>query len=72
MDDLEKQKGTSSMLLQALKIISKPSLNSNWGDSSEMLQIDDMCPMWPWNLMDDIEKQLGTSSMLLQYLGIIS
>ena len=37
MDDLDKQKGTSSMLLQALSIISKPSVNSNWSDSPETL-----------------------------------
>ena len=29
-NDLEKQKGTSSMLLQASCIISQPSVNSNW------------------------------------------
>ena len=29
-DDLQKQYGTSSMLLQAFCIISKPSVNSNW------------------------------------------
>ena len=37
MDNLDKQKGTSSMLLQALSIISKPSVNSNWSDSPETL-----------------------------------
>ena len=35
-DDLAKQKGTSSMLLQALCIISYPLLNSNWSYSPEM------------------------------------
>ena len=34
-DDLEKQQGTSSMLLQALCIISKPLVNSNWSYSPE-------------------------------------
>ena len=34
-DDLEKQQGTSSMLLQALCIISKPSVNSKWSYSPE-------------------------------------
>ena len=34
-DDLKKQKGTSSVLLQALCIISKPSVNSNWSYSLE-------------------------------------
>ena len=32
-DDLEKQKGTSSMLLQALCCISYPLVNSNWSNS---------------------------------------
>ena len=35
-DDLKKQQGTSSMLLQALCIISKPWVNSNWSYSPEM------------------------------------
>ena len=35
MDDLEKQKGTSSMLLQALCSISQPLMNSNWSYSPE-------------------------------------
>ena len=35
MDDLEEQYGTSSMLLQALCIISQPSVNSNWSYSPE-------------------------------------
>ena len=34
-DDLEKQQGTSSILHQALCIISKPSVNSNWCYSPE-------------------------------------
>ena len=34
-DALEKQLGTSSMLLQALCIISQPSVNSNWSYSPE-------------------------------------
>ena len=37
IDDIEKQKDTSSMLHQALCIISKPSVNSNWNYSTEML-----------------------------------
>ena len=35
MDDLEKQWGTSSMLLQALCSISQPLMNSNWSYSPE-------------------------------------
>ena len=34
-DDLLKQLGTSSMLLQAWSVISWPSVNSNWGHSPE-------------------------------------
>ena len=37
MDDLEKQWGTSSILSQALCIISSPSVNSNWRDNRETL-----------------------------------
>ena len=61
MDDIEKQHGTSSMLLQALCIISKPSVNSNWSYSPET---PNLCQnwwfflvAWPWNLTDDLEKQ---------------
>ena len=36
-DDPEKQQGTCSMLLRALCIISKPSVNSNWSYSLETL-----------------------------------
>ena len=35
-DDPQKQKGISSMLLQALCIISYPLVNSNWSNSPEM------------------------------------
>ena len=37
MDDLEKQQSTSSMLHEALCIILKPSVNSNWSYSPETL-----------------------------------
>ena len=37
MDDLAKQYGTCSMLCEALWIISKPAVNSNWSYSPEML-----------------------------------
>ena len=37
MNDLKKQKGTSSILCQALHIISKPSVNSNCSYSLETL-----------------------------------
>ena len=39
MDDLENQEATSSILSQALCIISKPSLNSNWSYSSKTLNL---------------------------------
>ena len=39
MDDLGKQKGTSSILHQALCIISYPSVNSNWSYSPETLNL---------------------------------
>ena len=44
MDDLEKQYGTSSILSQALCIISNPSVSSNWSYSLEMFN-------WGWNLL---------------------
>ena len=37
MDNLGKQKGTSSILHQALRIISNPSVNWNWSYSTETL-----------------------------------
>ena len=39
MDDLGKQYGTSSILHQALCIISNPSVNSNWSYSPETLNL---------------------------------
>ena len=61
MEDLKKQWATSSILCQALCIISKPSVNSNWSHSSEMLNLGQnwwfFCPLWPQNLTDDLEKQ---------------
>ena len=72
MDDLGKQLGTSSILHQALCIISKPWVNWSWSYSPETTKSAINCPAWPWNLMDDLEKQLGTFSMLLQALCIIS
>ena len=70
--DLKTQKGTSSILLQALCIISQPSVNSNWSYSQKKAQFGSkltiVLAVWLWNLMDDLQKQLGTSSMLLQAL----
>ena len=39
IDDLEKQKGTSSILHQAMCIISNPSMNPNWSYTPEMLNL---------------------------------
>ena len=64
------------MLLQALCIISKPSVYSNWSYSPETLNLGQnwrfFCPVWPWIQTDDPEKQQGTCSMLLRALCIIS
>ena len=64
------------MLLQALCIISKPSVYSNWSYSPETLNLGQnwwfFCPVWPWIQTDDPEKQQGTCSMLLRGLCIIS
>ena len=61
MEDLKKQQGTSSILCPALCVISKPSANSNWSYSLEMLNLGQnwwfFCPLWPQNLTDDLEKQ---------------
>ena len=50
-DDLEKQYGTSSMLLQAVCMISLPHVNSNWSYSPETAKLDvDLCDLdlWHW------------------------
>ena len=64
------------MLLQALCIISKPSVCYNWSYSPETLNLGQnwqfFCPVWPWIQTDDPEKQQGTCSMLLRALCIIS
>ena len=76
LEYLEKQYDTSSILCQALCIISKPLVNSNWSYSPEKLNTDPnrwfFCPMWPWNLMDDLGKQQGTFPIRHQALCIIS
>ena len=64
------------ILRQALCIISKPLVNSNWSYSPETLNSGQdwrfFFAVWPWNLTDDIEKQYGTSSILCQAEYIIS
>ena len=76
IDDPEKQQGTSSILCQAMCIVSKSWVNSNWSYSLETLNSDKkaaiFCPVWPWNLMGDLEKRYGTSSILRWAMCIIS
>ena len=76
MDDLQKQKGTSSMLLQALCIISEPLVNSRWSYSPETTNLGQIRrffrTVWPWNLTDDLEQLKGTSSKQHQAICIIS
>ena len=68
--DIKKQSGTSCILHQALCIISKPWVNSNWSYSPETLNLGQnqrfFCPVWPWNLTDDLEKIIGH----LYYVGL--
>ena len=63
-DDLAKQQGTSSMLLQALCIMSYPSVNSNWSYSPETLNSGQnrlfSLAVWPRKFKDDPQKQLCT------------
>ena len=61
MDDHEKWQGTSSILHQALCIISNPLVNWNRSYRPGTLNLGIkrrlFCPMWPWNLTDDLEKR---------------
>ena len=61
MDDLEKQQGTSSMLLQALCIISYLLVNSNFNYSPETPNSGQngqfFLAVWPRNFTDDPQKQ---------------
>ena len=52
MDQLKKQKGISSILRQALCIISNPSVNSNWSYSTETL---DSGQNWRYFVPSDLE-----------------
>ena len=76
MADLEEQWGTSSIPLQALCIISKPSVNSNWSYSPKVPNSGRnrkfFCSAWPLNFMDVLGKHYDTSCMLLQAFCIIS
>ena len=55
-DDLQKQQGTSSMLLQALCIISYPLVNSNLSNSPETLNLGqirrflELCDLEIWQM----------------------
>ena len=59
-DDLEKQQGPSSMLLQAKCITSQPLANSSWSYSLETPNLNKIwrffCLLWPWNFTDDLAK----------------
>ena len=52
MNDLEKQEGASSILLQTLYIISKASVYSNWSCSLEMLNLGQN---WQFFVLCDLE-----------------
>ena len=52
MDDLEKQQGTSSVLHQALCIISNPLVNSNCSYSPEMLNLGQN---WRFSVLCDLK-----------------
>ena len=75
-NDLGKQYGTSSMLLQVLCSISYPFVNSNLSYSPKTPNLGQnrrfFLAVWPRNFTDDPQKQQGTSFMLLQALCIIS
>ena len=64
------------MLFQALCIVSKPLVNSNWSYSPETQNLGQnrrfFCPVWPWNLTNDLENQWVTSPKQHQALCIIS
>ena len=60
--DLEKQEGTSSILRQAVCIISNILVKSNLSYSLETLKLGKnwrffFCHAWPWKLTYDLEKQ---------------
>ena len=66
-DDLKKHKGTSSILLQALCIISSPYVNSNWSYDPETAKWGhDLCDLdlWPLTLTFcmDITSVIGNYS----------
>ena len=63
-DDPEKQKGTTSMLLQVLCIIPEPLVNSNWSYSPETPNLGQVWRFFyhyflPWPLTSDLELLHG-------------
>ena len=78
MDDLGKQYCTSSILHQALCIISKPSVNSNWSCSPEMSNsgkiVDFLSSVtlkfnkWPWKILGHLFYP--TSSFVHHFIAI--
>ena len=78
--DLEKQQGPSSILLQALCIISEPLVNSNWGYSPETanlgqnqrffsrvtLQFDG----WPWKNKAPLLSKIKLYASFLHHMWI--
>ena len=77
-EDLKKQQGTSSILCQAVCIISKPSVNSNWSYSPETLNLGQnwwfLSPVtskfdgWPWKTIGHIFS--ATSSFVHHFIAI--
>ena len=67
MDDLEKQKGTSSKQHQAICLISSSYVNSNWSYSPETVKLGcDLCDLdlWPLTLSFcmDLTLVIGNNS----------
>ena len=78
MDDLRKQYGTSSILRQALRIASKPWVNSNWSYSPETLgsklatclsRVTLKFDRWPWK---KIGRLFCTISSFVHHFKAIS
>ena len=76
MDDLEKQQGTCLMLCQAVCIISKPSVNSNWSFSPEKLSLGEnrrffvLCELdrWHWKT---IRRHFSATSSFVHHFKAI-
>ena len=78
MEDLQKQQDTSSILCQALCIISKPSVNSNWSCSPEtpnlsqnwwfFSSVTSKFDRWPWKTIGHLFY--ATSSFVFHFIAI--